>query len=177
MMKWQSRCCWATRWAGILPNLTAFPEFILPFLDIPVARQEAVSYAAYRILTHRYTNSPGVVNSQARFDSLFTTLGYDRPTSTNYVNGSPAALGNYIAEQVIAYGLQDGANEAFDYTNTYYEPMNDQLVVDDPGNPTVSDPNRWQPLAINGFVDQSGQVLEVRRLSKARSGVGWNLCP
>ena len=146
---------------GYTAEFDGISEFILPFLDIPVARQEAVSYAAYRILTHRYTNSPGVVTAQARFDSLFTTLGYDPSlTSTNYVNGSPAALGNYIAEQVIAYGLQDGANEAFDYTNTYYEPMNDQLVVDDPGNPTVSDPNRWQPLAINGFVDQSGQVLE-----------------
>ena len=146
---------------GYTAEFDGIPENILPFLDIPSARQEAASYAAYRILTHRYANSPGVVTAQARFDSLLAALGYDPSlTSTNYAFGSPAALGNYIAEQVIAYGLQDGANEAFDYTNTYYEPLNDQLVVDDPGNPTVSDPNRWQPLAINGFVDQSGQVLE-----------------
>jgi len=146
---------------GYTAEFNGIPENILPFLDIPQAREEAVSYAAYHVLTHRYSNSPGVVTSQARFDSLFTALGYDPSfTSNNYQFGSPAALGIYIAEQVIAYGLQDGANEAFDYTNTYYEPLNDQLVVDDPGNPTVSDPNRWQPLAINGFVDQSGQVLE-----------------
>lgn len=146
---------------GYTAEYDGINEMILPFLDIPLARREAASYAAYRILSHRYANSPGVVTAQARFDSLFAALGYDPSlASTNYANGSPAALGNYIAEQVIAYGLQDGANEAFDYTNTYYEPINDQLVVDDPGNPTVSDPNRWQPLAINGFVDQSGQVLE-----------------
>ena len=113
------------------------------------------------MLTHRYATSPGVITAQARFDSLFTALGYDPSiTSENYQFGSPAALGNYIAQQVISFGLQDGANEAFDYTNVYYEPLNDQLVVSDPGNPTVTDPNRWQPLAINGFVDQSGQVLD-----------------
>ena len=146
---------------GYTAEFDGIPENILPFLDIPTARKEAASYAAYRVLSHRYSNSPGVITSQARFDSLLTALGYDPSlTSTNYAFGSPAALGNYIAEQVIAFGLQDGANEAFDYSNVYYEPLNDQLVVSDPGNPTVIDPNRWQPLAIDGFVDQSGEVLE-----------------
>ena len=147
--------------AGYTAEFNGIPENILPFLDIPAARREAASYAAYRILSHRYENSPGAVTAQARFDSLLTANGYDPSlTSTNYTFGSPAALGNYIAEQVIAFGFADGANEVFDYTNTYYEPLNDQLVVDDPGNPTIVDPNRWQPLAISGFVDQSGQVLE-----------------
>ena len=146
---------------GYTAEFDGVPENILPFLDIPSARREAASYAAYRVLTHRYESSPGVVTAQARFDSLFTALGYDpSTTSNNYLFGSPAALGNYIGEQVIAFGLQDGANEAFDYTNLYYEPLNGQLVVADPGNPTITDPNRWQPLAISGFVDQSGQVLD-----------------
>ncbi len=146
---------------GYTAEFDGISEAILPFLDIPSARKEAVSYAAYRVLTHRYASSPGVVTAQARFDSLFTANGFDPSlTSTNYVNGSPAALGNYIAEQVIAFGIQDGANEVFDYQNLYYEPFNDQLVVSDPGNPTIADPNRWQPLAISGFVDQSGQVLD-----------------
>jgi len=145
---------------GYTADFDGIPENILPFIDIPSARKEAISYAAYRVLTHRYENSPGVIPSQARFDSLFTALGYDPSlSSTNYTFGSPAALGNYIGEQVIAFGMQDGANEAFDYVNLYYEPFNDQLVVDDPGNPTIADPNRWQPLAIDGFVDQSGEVL------------------
>ena len=145
---------------GYTSDFEGVPENILPFIDIPSARREAVSYAAYRILTHRYEDSPGSVIALERFDSLFTANGYDPSlTSTNYFGGSPAALGNYIAEEVIAFGIQDGANEVFDYANLYYEPFNDQLVMDDPGNPTIADPNRWQPLAINGFVDQSGQVL------------------
>ncbi len=85
-------------------------------------------------------------------------------------------MGNYIAEQVIAFGLQDGANEAFDYVNLYYEPLNEQLVVSDPGNPTIADPNRWQPLAIGGFVDQSGQVLDSSPpVPKPRVGLGRSL--
>lgn len=146
---------------GFTSEFDGISENILPFLIIEDSRKEAISYAAYRVLSHRYASSPGVVSAQARFDSLFTSFGYDPSlTSTNYVNGSPAALGNYIAEQVIDFGIQDGANEVFDYLNVYYEPFNDQLVVSDPGNPTIVDPNRWQPLAINGFVDQSGQVLD-----------------
>ena len=146
---------------GYTSEFDGIPESILPFLTFPDAQEEAISYAAYRVLTHRYENSPGVVTAQARFDSLFAAKGYDPGlTSSNYSGGSPAALGNYIAEQVIAFGIQDGANEAFDYVNLYYEPLNEQMVMSDPGNPTIADPNRWQPLAIDGFVDQSGQVLE-----------------
>ena len=163
---------------GYTAESDGIPENILPFLDIPTARKEAASYAAYRVLSHRYSNSPGVISSQARFDSLLMALGYDPSlTSTNYAFGSPAALGNYIAEQVIAFGLQDGANEAFDYSNVYYEPINDQLVVSDPGNPTVIDPNRWQPLAIDGFVDQSGRCLKALRPSRAQSGDGSSRLP
>lgn len=146
---------------GYTSEFDGIPESILPFLTFPDAQEEAISYAAYRVLTHRYENSPGVVTAQARFDSLFAAKGYDPGlTSSNYSGGSPAALGNYIAEQVIAFGIQDGANEAFDYVNLYYEPLNEQMVMSDPGNPTIADPNRWQPLAIDGFVDQSGQVLD-----------------
>lgn len=87
------------------------------FTDIPKpvskqkARQQAISYAAYRILTHRFTDSPGAVESQKVFDDLLSVLGYDASfTSTDYSMGSAAALGNHIAECMIAYGLQGGAN-------------------------------------------------------------------
>ena len=35
----------------------------------------------------------------------------------------PIALGNYIAENYISYGLQDGAMEQADYVNQYYQPV------------------------------------------------------
>ena len=57
--------------------------FACPFTGVPVpadvqeARQEALSYAAYRLLMHRFELSPGNVASQASFDSLMAALGYD----------------------------------------------------------------------------------------------------
>ena len=130
--------------------------------DIQAARERAVSYAAYRLLTHRFQHSPGVEGSQARFDSLFTELGFDfSNTSLDYSSGDPAALGNYIASQMIDFGLQDGANEQDFYQNRFYEPVNPPLLPVVPGNPDIIDPNRWQPLTLNVFIDQSGNVIPI----------------
>lgn len=137
-----------------------------PFIDFPTptdveaAREEAISYAAYRLLSHRFANSPGNVESQQRFNTLMTNLGYDRNLTTeNYQSGSAAALGNYIAACYINYGLRDGSNEVNDYENRHYEPSNTPLVVALPGNPTLEDPNRWQPLTLEVFIDQSGNII------------------
>ena len=47
------------------------------------------------------------------------TLGFDSAdVALDYAGGSPAALGNYIADCYIRFGLQDGSNEANDYVNT-----------------------------------------------------------
>lgn len=128
--------------------------------DIATARNEAMSYAAYRLLTHRFQNSPGADASLARFDSLMTAFGYDISfTSTDYSSGDAAALGNYLAEQLMAFGLQDGSNEANDYANEFYTPTNAPLAPEFPGNPDITDPNRWQPLTFDVFVDQAGNVI------------------
>lgn len=125
--------------------------------DIKSAREEAISYAAYRLLKHRFANSPGADVSLPLFDNLMNQLGYDITfTSTDYSNGSAAALGNYIAESMIAYGLQDGSNEENDYANLHYKPINEPLPPIVPGNSPLVDPNRWQPLALDVFIDQSG---------------------
>ena len=71
----------------------------------------------------------------------------------------PADLGNYIAEKYIEYGLLDGSNEQVDYVNQFYEPINEPLAPIFSGNPTISNPNRWQPLSLDIFVDQSGNIL------------------
>lgn len=140
-------------------------EFEFPFEieslieDSEANREEAVSYAAYRILTHRFDNSPGKRTSQVRFDELMSALGYDITNETIDYSTSAAGLGNYIAETVISYGLQDGANEANGYTNMAYQPVNQFLEPSSAGNPNISDPNRWQPLAFDTFVDQSGNII------------------
>lgn len=128
--------------------------------DIDTARRQAVSYAAYRLLSHRFQRSPHALSTQARFDALFAELGYDASfISTDYESGSAAALGNYIAQCLIDFGLQDGANEQGSYDNQYYRPVNPPLIPFLPGNPNISDLNRWQPLALDIFIDQSGNAL------------------
>ena len=128
--------------------------------DIQAAREEAISYAAYRLLRHRFVFSPGAPESFARFVSLFLELGYSSSfTSTDYSTGSPAALGNYIAQRLIDFGFQDGANEEGGYENIAYKPVNPSLVIVSPGNPNIANPNRWQPLTLGLFIDQSGNEI------------------
>jgi hypothetical protein len=125
--------------------------------DLEAARNMAVSFAAYRLLLYRFQYSPGALDSFEYFNQLMLSYGYDiTDYSTDYSSGNPAALGNYIAEQVIAYGLQDGASEQSDYANQYYLPVNNALDMTQPGNSTMDDPNRWQPLELPLFIDQAG---------------------
>ncbi len=128
--------------------------------DIEAAREEAMSYAAYRLLQSRFANTPGGNTTLNNFTALFTSLGYNpNYYSTNYSLNNPAALGNYLANQIVLFGNQDGANEQNDYENIFYSPINPPLVTDLPGNPDLEDPNRWQPLTLDVFIDQSGNVF------------------
>lgn len=139
--------------------------FSIPFTgvstvsDSVAAQEEAMSYAAYRLIRHRFGNSPGRNHTLYLAFLVMHELGYDpEVTGLNYAAGGPAELGNYIADRVIAYGFQDNANEADEYENLYYSPANPFLEIEESGNPTLIDPNRWQPLAFDVFIDQSGNV-------------------
>lgn len=125
--------------------------------DLAEARDAAISYAAYRLLRHRFQFSPGAPLTIPTFDNLMLDMGYDTSfISTDYLSGEPAALGNYIAEQMIDWGMLDGANEQADYANTYYLPVNDPLDMTLPGISGLDDPNRWQALELPQFIDQAG---------------------
>ena len=122
--------------------------------DVQAAREAAISYAAYRVLLHRYSMAAGL---QATFDELaasMESLCY-RIDFVDQEGDSPAALGNRIAATVIARGKQDGSDEERRYIDTDYRPVNQPLVVADPGA-TMRDPNRWQPLALARIVAQNG---------------------
>jgi len=124
------------------------------------ARREAISFAAFRLLKHRFANAPGAVSVLNEFNNVFAALGYDANyTSTDYSNGSAAALGNHLAECMIAYGLQDGANESNGYAPENYMPVNTALVPTEKGNPVLENPDRWQPLSFEVFRDQSGNLF------------------
>ena len=139
--------------AGFSCDLDAFST---P-LDIHPAREEAISFAAYRLILHRFANSPGAQDIADAADAQMLALGLDsNDVSLDYAGGSPAALGNYIADCYIRFGLQDGANEANDYANTAYMPVNPPVEPEKPGNPDIVDLDRWQPISLTLFIDQSG---------------------
>ena len=122
--------------------------------DVPSARDEAISYAAYRLLGERFKKAVGGPDSLLEFDVLMESLCY--PTDNQATSGdSPAALGNRIAKAVVAYGLTDGSNEAGGYADPGYKPVNPPLVVKNPGTKLV-DPNRWQPLQLEHMISQNG---------------------
>lgn len=122
------------------------------------AREEAISYAAYRLLKHRFQIGPGAEASQAEFDARMAELGYDA-SMTDLDGPSAAALGNRIARRVIDWGYTDHSNEAADYADyTGYFAYNPELVIELPGT-TMFFPNRWQPLAFDYLVLQNGIVI------------------
>ena len=107
----------------------------------------SISYAAYRLINHRFSESPGYERIIEKSNALMNLLNLDIDylDSLDFESNS-ASLGNYIAENYIQYGLIDGSNENSDYMNNYYLPVNDPMSVSDEGNPNMTDPNRWRHL-------------------------------
>jgi hypothetical protein len=122
--------------------------------DVQAARETAISYAAYRLLLHRYSYASGL---QETFEELVATLEglCYRIDYVETAGDSPAALGNRIAAAYIRRGREDGANEQLRYADPTYRPANPPLVVEEPGT-EMRDPNNWQPLALARVVAQNG---------------------
>ncbi len=128
--------------------------------DIKDSQIQAISYASYRLLSHRFKNSPNADTTQDIFDLVMSKLDYDVTyTATDYQNGDARALGNFIAETIINYGNMDMSNEINDYENIYYKSVNPPMNPETAGNTTMIDPNRWQPLSLETFIDQSGNEI------------------
>ncbi len=128
--------------------------------DRLASESEAISYAMYRLIVERFSGSPGTVETTSNINKLMAKLGYDpNDGSTDFSAGSAAALGNYVAGCYVNYGMQDGSNEEGLHGNTYYRPVNQPLIPVQPGTQTVADLDRWQPLTLDVFVDQAGNVV------------------
>ena len=138
--------------------------FVLP-RGLPLteaSRRVTISYAAYRLLRHRFLQSAGSLQSFEKFDALMEYYGLDTAhTATTYgSDASPASLGNYIADCIIRYGLQDGANEADGYRARFYQPANPPLEPADSASiDAILDPDRWQKLDLALFVTKTGDVI------------------
>ena len=127
------------------------------------ARDEAISFAAFRLLKQRYAFSINPATTLAALDDRMTALGYNI-ANTSTVGSTPDAVGNRIATSIINHGTSDGANESADpgYTDTSgYAAINDPLILET--NDTIAgfplgwvDLNRWQPLAFRSAETQNG---------------------
>ncbi len=122
--------------------------------DVASARSEAISYAAYRVLTARFIKAVGGADSLSEFADLMDGLCYPL-TQTSTDGDSPAAVGNRIGQAVLDLNHEDGSNEAGGYAPPDYVPVNPPLVVNGSGT-TLDDPNRWQPLQIEHMISQNG---------------------
>ncbi|MDG2304368.1 MAG: vanadium-dependent haloperoxidase [Candidatus Binatia bacterium] len=144
----------------------AYDEYALTYLnherasagDVAAARAEAISFAAYRVLSSRFATSVGSAVTLPALDAKMDALGHDR-NFTSEVGDTPAALGNRIAAAVLAFGAADGSNEANGYINQFYLPSNPPILPALSGNPDLVDPNRWQPIALDFFIDQAGNTI------------------
>jgi hypothetical protein len=122
--------------------------------DVTAAREAAISFAAYRILAWRYAEVADLGTAMAELDATMAGLCY----RTEYVATEaedPAALGNRIAEVVLAAGATDGSGEEVRYVDAAYTPANEPLLVAEAGA-EMADPNRWQPLALEEQLSQNG---------------------
>jgi hypothetical protein len=125
--------------------------------DLTAARNEAISYAAYRVLSARFIKSVGADKSLSEFADLMDALCL--PVSVTGTDAdTPGSVGNRIAKMVLESARTDGANELNGYAPPNYIPVNPPLVVAKPGI-TLVDPNRWQPLEIENMVSQNGVLL------------------
>ncbi len=119
-----------------------------------------VSYAMARFLEHRFELSPGLRRVDSLSRNLMQKYGLNIDFfSVNYAEGNYAALGNYMAAELLRHARIDGSNERANYRNIVYRPFNNPLNVQSYGSTGVIDPNRWQELTLTTFIDQAGNVI------------------
>ncbi|MEO6578406.1 MAG: vanadium-dependent haloperoxidase [Candidatus Limnocylindria bacterium] len=122
--------------------------------DVAAAREVAISFAAYRILDWRYRQISDLATAGDELTATMTSLCLD-PAYAATDADDPAAVGNQVAEVILAEGAQDGSLEEERYVDSGYVALNEPLVVSDPGT-VMDDPNHWQPLALDEQVSQNG---------------------
>ncbi|MEM6516719.1 MAG: FG-GAP-like repeat-containing protein, partial [Bacteroidota bacterium] len=136
-------------------------ENFIPTENKEISMDKAISYAMFRLLKYRFQNSPNPEETNGLLDLTMQQLGHDADFDSNlYQFGNAAAFGNFVAETIINYGNIDGSREQTLYDNAYYEPINEPLSPNVEGFTIMNDPNRWQPLNLDSFIDQSGNLIE-----------------
>lgn len=149
-------------WAAYSPTAVGVfhNEATVPTSNIVADRDEAISYAAYRLLRSRYAFSLNAGTTLASFDALMQNLGFD-PGVTTTIGNAPATVGNRVANTLISNLFNDGSNQANLYVDpTGYQPVNLPLNLDESGVSLLY-PNRWQPLEFDMASTQAGLVSSI----------------
>lgn len=127
--------------------------------SMPSDVDTAISYAALRVLQHRYATAIGGAVSLDCYQEFMGVLGLD-PDDETAVGNTPIAVGNRIGNAVIAHYANDGANEANGYMDTTgWTPTNPPMVVDRLGT-NATNVDIWQQLNLATAETQNGIVLE-----------------
>jgi len=127
--------------------------------DSEAARREAISYAAYRLLRHRYDTAQGSERTRDCLRRVMRDLGYE-PGRDGTDGEAPHALGNRVAEAVLANFRDDGAGDG-SYRYGYANP---DLVVGEPMAHAV-EPTKWQPLVVPERRTPTGRTIDATRQS------------
>lgn len=128
--------------------------------DKKLAQQVAVAHAAWNVLNYRFKNSRQGTELLAHFVELAMSQGLDKSNELRADQTHAAVIGLRVANCIIATGALDLSNEANDYANINYVSINPALDPIMEGNPSIVDVNRWQPLQLVTFIDQSGNVTD-----------------
>ena len=138
--------------------------------DIPAARSNAISYAAYRMLKERHAYSKTASATMAADDAQMIALGFN-PNNVSRDTSTPPGVGNSVYDAVSAWFINDGARQTngtqtapypdYPAASGGYHYINPPLATDRPGitdgfGDTVVDINHWQRLQVVNSVDQNG---------------------
>ena len=108
-----------------------YNEKISPLpVDVEAARNEAISYAAYRVLRNRFASGAGSATSLASFDARLTALGYSTVTgqAAATLATTPAELGKRVGDAIIAWGATDGFSQTT-YPQAYNTAVNPNMLA------------------------------------------------
>jgi len=128
--------------------------------DKAVAQNQSVGMAAWTLLSYRFDKNRKREQLLERFAQTARAQGLGSLELDKDEKFSAKNLGIQVGRCIIANGLDDGANEQQGYNNLDYTPKNPPLDPTRAGNPGEVDPNRWQPLRLEIFVDQSGNMTD-----------------
>lgn len=141
-----------------------FGEYPCEFEEYPVPENRdsavnvAINYYAFRVTTARFGEYSSKGRTYDIFTFLFDSIGLDPMyVNTDYSEGSPAALGNYLAERMIEFAWDvDPAMELEGYEGIEYETANKHIKPNISGVQGMEDPDRWQPISTRGYIAEKG---------------------